>query len=83
MFYLFICITMPGVQNPHCVALKRDRRSWIGWISASFPNPSTVVISQPLQFKTGARHYSKKIEYQTFYTKIFCYIFTNFLNVLS
>ena len=24
------------------------------------PNPSTVVISQPSQFKTGARHYQKK-----------------------
>jgi len=55
--YLFICMTIPGLQNPHCVPWKAASLSWMGCIpNLRLPRPSTVVNSHPSQLNTGVRH---------------------------
>ena len=55
--YLFICMTIPGEQNPHWVPWNAANRSWIGCMSSFLlPNPSTVTTCHPSQLNTGVMH---------------------------
>ena len=58
--YLYMFITIPGEQYPHCVPLKLAKRDWISWYPVVLlPIPSTVVTAHPWQAKIGVRHWKK------------------------
>ena len=57
---LFMDMTNPGVQKPHCVPLLLTRLDWTSSRSPGVPTPSTVVIDQPSHFSRGVMHCEKR-----------------------
>jgi hypothetical protein len=54
---VYMAMTMPGVQKPHCDPCSSAIRLWMGCRPARMePMPSTVVTAHESSAHTGARH---------------------------
>lgn len=55
--YLYIDMTIPGLQNPHWLPFKSANCDWTGWYPSFLPPiPSMVISSLPWQANKGSRH---------------------------
>ena len=55
-------MTIPGLQNPHCVPLNPASADWMGWSEVDCdPRPSTVAIFHPSHRYTGVMHWRHRM----------------------